>query len=87
MPNGSRADLTGNAQQKKEQINLEQKNDNEHVNVVKTTRVSKWSKVYDGLAYVPLQCRYDPIQPFQFSIGLNLLFGNYVLRSFKYDLR
>lgn len=29
----------------------------------------------DALSYVPPNCRYDPKKPFQFSIGLNVLFG------------
>ncbi len=34
-----------------------------------------WQKVYACLTYVPPRCRYDPDKPFQFSMGLNLLFG------------
>ena len=34
----------------------------------------------DVLSYVPPKCRYDPEKPFQFSIGLNILFGM-LLRS------
>ena len=32
-------------------------------------------RLYDRLAYVPPRCRYDPEKPFQFSMGLNILFG------------
>ena len=32
-------------------------------------------RVYDRLAYVPPRCRYDPENPFKFSMGLNILFG------------
>ncbi|EXJ86713.1 hypothetical protein A1O3_03666 [Capronia epimyces CBS 606.96] len=31
--------------------------------------------VYDCLTYVPPRCRYDPERPFEFSMGLNLLFA------------
>lgn len=34
-----------------------------------------WQKVYACLTYVPPRCRYDPDKPFQFSMGLNLLFA------------
>ena len=35
-----------------------------------------WTRaVYDRLAYVPPRCRYDPEKPFQFNLGLNILFG------------
>ena len=35
-------------------------------------------KVYDCLTYVPPRCRYDPEKPFEFSMGLNVLFGKVV---------
>jgi hypothetical protein len=41
-------------------------------------RISRWSRVYGALAFVPARCRYDPNRPFEFSIGLNLLFGIYI---------
>ncbi|OCT46957.1 hypothetical protein CLCR_02645 [Cladophialophora carrionii] len=31
--------------------------------------------IYGCLAYVPPRCRYDPEKPFEFSMGLNLLFA------------
>ena len=31
--------------------------------------------LYGCLTYVPPRCRYDPDKPFEFSMGLNLLFG------------
>lgn len=34
-----------------------------------------WHKAYECFTYVPPRCRYDPEKPFQFSMGLNLLFG------------
>lgn len=36
---------------------------------------SKWGQIYSFPAYTPPRCRYDPNKPFQFSLGLNLLFG------------
>jgi hypothetical protein len=36
---------------------------------------STWRKVYDKLSYVPPRCRYNPDKPFEFSMGLNILFG------------
>ena len=36
-------------------------------------------KVYNYLTYVPQRCRYDPEKPFEFSMGLNVLFGRNVL--------
>ncbi|KAJ9610193.1 hypothetical protein H2200_004970 [Cladophialophora chaetospira] len=32
-------------------------------------------KVYNCLTYVPPRCRYDPEKPFEFSMGLNVLFA------------
>ncbi|EXJ88008.1 hypothetical protein A1O1_04935 [Capronia coronata CBS 617.96] len=32
-------------------------------------------KLYDCLTYVPSRCRYDPENPFKFSMGLNVLFA------------
>lgn len=34
-----------------------------------------WSRIYDILSYTPERCRYNPEKPFQFSMGLNILFG------------
>ena len=36
---------------------------------------TKARRLYIRLRYVPPRCRYDPKKPFQFSIGLNILFG------------
>ena len=41
-------------------------------------------RLMDVLSYVPPNCRYDPEKPFQFSLGLNILFG--VLPSFTAKL-
>ena len=87
MPNGSRADLMGVAQLAVEQKTLEQEKEAEQVDLLETARVSRWSKLCECLAYVPPQCRHDPNQPLEFSIGLNLLFGIHMLQSLKYDLR
>lgn len=38
-------------------------------------------KMYDCLTYVPPRCRYDPETPFEFSMGLNLLFGRPALQT------
>jgi hypothetical protein len=32
-------------------------------------------KVFEFFSYVPQRCRYDPEKPFEFSMGLNVLFG------------
>ena len=32
-------------------------------------------KIYSTLSYTPPRCRYDPDKPFEFSMGLNILFG------------
>lgn len=32
-------------------------------------------EVYDRFTYIPVRCRYDPQTPFEFSTGLNVLFG------------
>ena len=37
----------------------------------------RWSALYTKLSYVPPRCRYDPDKPFEFSMGLNILFGKY----------
>ncbi|KAL1303355.1 hypothetical protein AAFC00_006752 [Neodothiora populina] len=37
--------------------------------------ILKWRKAYDTLTWTPPQCRYDPAQPPQFSVGLNVLFA------------
>ncbi|KAK4939103.1 hypothetical protein LTR10_020589 [Elasticomyces elasticus] len=34
-----------------------------------------WHKAYGYFTYTPKRCRYDPEKPFQFSMGLNLLFA------------
>lgn len=39
-----------------------------------TPKGTLWQKIYDCVTYVPPRCRYDPEKPFQFSMGLNLLF-------------
>ena len=36
---------------------------------------SWWSKTYTVLSWTPPRCRYDPDKPFQFSMALNILFG------------
>ena len=41
----------------------------------KTISRSRFGRVCDTLAYVPPRCRYDPDKPFEFSMGLNILFG------------
>ncbi len=38
---------------------------------------ARWRTVYNRLGYVPPRVRYDPDKPFQFSMGLNILFGVY----------
>ena len=38
--------------------------------------------LYGRLKYVPPRCRYDPDQPFEFSMGLNLLFGTWTVWCF-----
>lgn len=39
------------------------------------TRSGVYWKVYERLSYVPPRCRYDPDKPFEFNIGINILFG------------
>ena len=43
-------------------------------------------RLYNRLAYVPPRCRYDPEKPFQFSMGMNILFGtsNYTRQARPY---
>jgi len=36
---------------------------------------SKWDKVYDTLTYCPPRCRWDPNEPPQFSMSMNVLFA------------
>ena len=36
---------------------------------------TRWRRIYDVLSYTPRRCRYDPEHPFEFSMGLNVLFG------------
>lgn len=38
-------------------------------------RQSVWTRTYGVLSYTPARCRYDPDHPFEFSMGLNVLFG------------
>jgi hypothetical protein len=47
-------------------------------NIPKLARLPPWLKVSACISFVPARCRYDPNQPFEFSIGLNLLFGIYI---------
>jgi hypothetical protein len=42
-------------------------------------RRTNFQKIYGCLTYVPPRCRYDPEKPFEFSMGLNLLFGTSIL--------
>jgi hypothetical protein len=46
-----------------------------HIEKQPSSRRSTWQKVYDKLSYVPPRCRYNRDKPFEFSMGLNILFG------------
>ncbi|KAF7509977.1 hypothetical protein GJ744_007291 [Endocarpon pusillum] len=43
--------------------------------LLKPVKRSLKSRLFSLLCHVPSRCRYDPNQPFEFSIGLNLLFA------------
>ena len=43
--------------------------------VLSRHRPSWWKKTYAILSWTPPRCRYDPDKPFQFSMALNILFG------------
>ena len=76
MPDGSQVDLTRTCQEEREpSTTLEQKKDGEKADLYRFTKGATWSRLYGWLAYVPPWCRYDPKQPFKFSMGLNFLFG------------
>lgn len=79
MPDGSPSDLTRMSPQQREQTMTEQKQETEELDLYKSTNVSTRSRLYEWLAYVPPWCRYDPKQPFKFSMGLNFLFGTHSL--------
>jgi predicted MFS family arabinose efflux permease len=36
---------------------------------------TRFQKIYHTLSYTPKRCRYDPEKPFEFSMGLNVLFA------------
>jgi hypothetical protein len=38
-------------------------------------QISWSSRFFNGLSFVPRNCRYDPDKPFKFSMKLNILFG------------
>lgn len=40
-----------------------------------TSRRSLWRRIYDILTYTPPRCRWDPQNPPQFSMAINVLFG------------
>ncbi|KAL2410475.1 putative transporter YgaY [Exophiala dermatitidis] len=44
-------------------------------NGLPTTKRGLVQAAHDCLTYVPPRCRYDPDKPFEFSMGLNLLFA------------
>lgn len=37
--------------------------------------IAFWQTVYNMVTYTPRRCRYNPDKPFEFSLGLNLLFA------------
>jgi hypothetical protein len=39
------------------------------------TKGARLRSVYERLRYLPPKCRYDPDKPFEFAMGLNILFG------------
>jgi hypothetical protein len=82
MPNGAQYDLGEKAHRAKQDVSRKDKKEAEDDCQRKSSRASRWNRLYSFLAFVPSRCRYDPDQPFEFSIGLNLLFGIYMLMSF-----
>jgi hypothetical protein len=46
-----------------------------------TDEISPWRTLYSHLGYVPPWCRYDPDHPVEFSMGLNILFGKYMVHK------
>ena len=54
-----------------------QENDRVSERSVKTSQndVKLWQRILKVLNYMPKRCRYDPDNPFVFSLPLNILFG------------
>jgi len=52
--------------------------ENDPLGLTKEDSESTPSRLWAVLSFVPSRCRYDPNQPFEFSIGLNSLFGNHL---------
>jgi hypothetical protein len=79
MPNGgAEVDVERSCESRGDHSSGEEKQQAERDGLPDFVRVSRWSRVYGALAFVPSRCRYDPNWPFEFSIGLNLLFGIYI---------
>ena len=59
----------------KEAVMVEAPPESVSQDVTSKSRGTISQKVYDCVTYVPARCRYDPEKPFEFSMGLNVLFG------------
>ena len=56
-------------------VTLEAPSETVHQDRRPTSKQTIMGRLYDCFTYVPHRCRYDPEKPFEFSMGLNVLFG------------
>jgi hypothetical protein len=77
MRDGSPGDLPQPCAEITKQESSEENTEAQEHGISKLARLPTWPRVSAYALFVPSRCRHDPNQPFEFSIGLNLLFGIY----------